>query len=281
MNEIVLNNSSMTVLNGCDLCAASEAFFHADRKLDFHVLIYVIEGVIYVTEDGVDYEVHPGEILFLKSGIRHFGKREIPKGTRWYFIHFYFPETDELPLFVPDSSPFVQYEPVKLAVALPKKLTGLSESSIEQQIEALIAYFHSDDKMKKWSINLRLFDLLSQIAFYHNKEPEGRSLSDKICEYLNAHGCEPFSAALLEQHFFLSYKHMAAVFKKEKQLTLQQYHTRVRMTEACRLLRSTLMSVGEISKELGYHDMLYFSRCFHQFAGESPTEYRRKAKSFY
>lgn len=281
MNEIVLNNGSMTILNGCDLCAASEAFFHADRRINFHVLIYVLEGVIYVTEDETDYEIHPGEMLFLKSGIRHFGKRAIPKGTRWYFIHFYFDEIMGLPFFVPDSSPLAQYEPVRSALTLPKKLTELSGSDLERRLEAFIARFHSDDRMKSWNINLQLFDFLSQIAFYHNKEREKVRLSDKICEYLNAHSCEPFSAAGLEQYFYLSYKHMASVFKKEKQLTLQQYHTRVRMAEACRLLKSTLLSIGEISKEVGYHDMLYFSRCFHRFAGMSPTEYRKSVKSFY
>ena len=79
MNEIVLCNSSMPVMGVCDLCAAPEPFFHADRTVDFHVLIYVIEGVGYVTEEETDYEIHPGELLFLKSGIRHLGKREIPK----------------------------------------------------------------------------------------------------------------------------------------------------------------------------------------------------------
>lgn len=68
---------------------------------------------------------------------------------------------------------------------------------------------------------------------------------------------------------------MAAVFKREKRVTMQQFHTGVRMENACKLLRSTLLPVGEIGHRVGYADMLYFSRCFHAVMGMNPTEYRK------
>ncbi len=281
MNEIVLCNSSMPVMGVCDLCAAPEPFFHADRTVDFHVLIYVIEGVVYVTEEGTDYEIHPGELLFLKSGIRHLGKREIPRGTRWYFIHFYLDEEEGIEPLALEAGPLIPNRPVRFGMKLPKKLTGLSGSEVESRISELSKLFHSENPMEKWEINARLFDFLGLAAFFGKQQLRPRTLSDRICGYLNEQLSEPFSARRMEQHFFLSYKHMAAMFKREKQMTLQQYHNKQRMAEACRLLRSTLLPVGEISKELGYSDMLYFSRCFHRYAGMSPTQYRRSAPSFY
>lgn len=281
MNEIVLRNSSMPVMGICDVCAAPEPFFHADRTVDFHVLIYVIEGVVYVTEADTDYEIHPGELLFLKSGIRHLGKKEIPKGTRWYFIHFYLDQEERGEPFSLETGPLVPNRPVRFEMKLPKKLTGLSGSEVESRLSELSKLFHSQSAMEKWEINASLFGFLGQTAFFGKQRLRPRTLSDRICGYLDERLSEPFSARGLERHFFLSYKHMAAVFKREKQMTLQQYHNKQRMSEACRLLRSTLLSVGEISKELGYSDMLYFSRCFHRFAGMSPTQYRRSAPSFY
>lgn len=280
MNNIILNNISMPILNGCDLCAASESFYHADRTIGFNVLIYVIEGTIYVTEDGIDYAVNEGEMLFLKNGIRHFGKREIPKGTRWYFVHFYFTEHSALEEFTPNSSPIQQYEPVKFNKPLPKFTSNLKGSRVEKKLAELIEYFHSDDNMKKWNINLRLHDLLTEIAMNNDIDLGPATLSDKIMLYLNEHYTEQFSAGILEKHFFLSYKHMAAVFRKETGKTMQQYHTSLRMNEACRLLKSTLMSIGEISGQVGYQDMLYFSRCFRNTYGMSPTEYRRSVPKY-
>lgn len=279
MNEIIYNNKTMPVLGGCDLCAAAESFYHADRTVDFSILIYVIEGVIYVTEDETDYEINEGELLFLKSGLHHYGEFEIPKGTRWYFVHFYFDEHDDIPVFMPDSSPIHQYEPVQYRTELPKKLTGLQGSSLEHKIREFIEYFHSTDEMKRWNINFRLSELLTAICFYGEQQP--RTLSDRITVFLNEHMAEPFRAEMLEKHFFLSYKYMASVFRHEKGITMQQYHNQVRMNTAQYYLKSTLMQVGEISSKLGFTDILYFSKCFKAFSGMSPTEYRKTAMQTY
>ena len=280
MHSIIFNNISMPVLNGCDLCAASEPFYHADRTIDFNVLIYVTEGTIYVTEGNTDYAVNQGELLFLKNGVRHFGKYEISKGTRWYFVHFYFSEQSDLNEFSPDNTPIVQYEPVRFYRKLPKFMSGLSGSSIENKINGLIEYFHSDDRMKKWNINLLLHSLLTEIAMYKTTGEKPASLSEKISAYISSHYTERFSAKELEKEFFLSYKYMASVFKKDMGITMQQFHISLKMNEACRLLKSTLLPIGEISDKVGYQDMLYFSRCFHNFTGMSPTEYRRKVSEY-
>ena len=279
MNELVFNNITMPVLSGCDLCAASEPFYHADRIIDFNVLIYTVDGAIYVTEDDIDYEVSEGELLFLKSGHHHYGKFEIPKGTRWYFIHFFFEEDTDIPLFVPDNSEIRQYEPVRFSAKLPKKLTGLQGSRIERSITEFIEYFHSSDEMKRWNINVRLSELLGSVCFYSKER--SFSLSDRICAFLSERVSEQFSAEKLEKNFFLSYKYMASAFKREKGMTMQQFHNKLRMTTAQTYLKSTLMSIGEISLNLGFNDMLYFSKCFKSFTGMSPTEYRKNAIKTY
>lgn len=275
-----ISNTALPILGGCDLLAASEPFFHADRTVDFNILIYVTEGVIYVTEEDTDYEISAGELLLLKSGVHHFGRKEIPKGTKWFFAHFYCDDNKELTEFTPDSSPIPQYTTLQSRITLPKKLSGLSGSDTERDISELVELYRSDSRYKGWYLNQRLFMLLSKLAMSRYSSEKAPSLSDRICAYLAAHRDEPFSAAAVSGEFFLTYKHLAAVFKREKGETMQQYHTKLRMDEACRLLRSTLLPVGEIASYLGYGDMLYFSRCFHTAIGCSPTEYRKKTPMY-
>ena len=282
----------MPVLAGCDFCMATESFFHADRTPDFHILIYVVSGCIYVTEDEIDYEIRSGEILILQSGIRHYGKYIIPKGTSWYYAHFYLdPPTEPLSYLHANPLPSF-YEPFRFQMELPKFKTGVEQSKMASMITELADSLHSGnamanltntvtdyqatDPMVFWNANLRLFSILTELAIDNLPPSPEKSLSDHIAEYLMNHISSHFSAEDLEKQFFLSYKHMAAVFKKEKQMTLLQFHTRIRMAEACRLLRSTMKSISEIAAELGYHDMLYFSRCFRQTMYMSPTEYRRQ-----
>ncbi|MGN1119715.1 MAG: helix-turn-helix domain-containing protein, partial [Oscillospiraceae bacterium] len=277
MYEVILDSCSLPVLCGCDVLAAAEPFRHIDRTAEFNVMIYVTSGTIYVTEDKTDYAVNAGELLFLKAGVRHFGKYEIPKGTSWFFAHF-LTNAGEYPPFAQESTPS-PYSPLQCSISLPKYLTGLSGSEFERELLRFADYARSDDKLKRWYMNARFFELLSGLAL----APEARkreSLSDRICGFLAAHRDEPFSTAAVSAEFYLSYKYLAAVFKREKGVTMQQYHTALRMDEACRLLRSTLFPVGEIAAALGYSDMLYFSRTFREKVGCAPTEYRRRPQVY-
>lgn len=261
MNEIAFTNRVLPSCCGSGLLASSEPFYHADRIIDFHVLIYVLEGTIYVTEDGIDYVIGSGDLFFLKSGIRHFGKKEIPRGTRWFYCHFHSGE--------PTAD--------QLSAHLPKKLSGLRESETERRILSFNEYASSDDICKAWLLDLKLAELLTFLVLGESRLSETQSLSRSIAQYLSENISKPFSAAALERRFFLSYKRLAAVFKAETGQTMQQYHDRIKMAEAEKLLCSTMMTVAEISVSVGYSDPLYFSRRFRKLTGKSPTGFRRKA----
>ena len=226
MNEIYINNAALPVLCGCGSLTAGEPFYHADRTVDFNVLIYVTEGCIYVTENDCDYELRAEELLFLKSGVRHFGKHPCPRGTCWHYAHF------------------------------------------------ILSHFEQPDKMSGWQLNAELFGLLSELCFMGSLN-RTLTVADKAEEFLRSHRRESFSAAALEREFNLSYKWLAALFKKEKNITMQQYHNSCRMEDAAALLRTTLLTVGEIAWTLGFEDPLYFSRCFRERFGLSPTQYRK------
>ena len=292
VKPIILTSDTLPVLSGCNFCLTNEPYLHPDRTLDFHIVFYVVSGCIYVTEGDTDYEIHEGELLFLHSGVHHYGKKPMPKGTSWYFAHFYLPSPTEPRAEMQKGSIPSPNDAFRFQMELPKHAVNLSKSRIADMFAALTNDLHSghfttnlanpvtdyqiSDPSIIWNANIRLFSILTEIASIGLPSAPKQSLSDRIGEYLTKHIAENFSAEALEKQFFLSYKHMAAVFKKEKQMTLHQYHTRARMAEACHLLRSTMNSIGEISESLGYHDMLYFSRCFHQTIGCSPSEYRRQ-----
>ena len=281
MNEIIIANNSLPQLCGCGLFAASESFIHTDRVPDFCVLIYVIDGCIYVTEGDTDYEVNAGELLILKNGVHHFGKKKIQKGTKWIFVHFRISADCNASPFHPDASPLGAYDATAESIlTLPKFLDNVS-ARFEKELKTFIEYAQSDDAYKKWFINQRLFLLLSSLAVSSQGFSNNLTLSDRICRYLSDNIGVPFSSENIEKRFYLSYKYMSHLFKKEKGVTMQQYHNSVRMDEACRLLCSTLMSIGEIADKLGFSDVLYFSRCFRNYTGKSPSTYRKDSARYF
>lgn len=279
MNELIVSTALQPVLCGCDCLAANEDFYLADRATEFNIAIYVDDGVMFITEGDVDYEVRSGQLLFLKQGIRHYSEQAVMRGTKWKYIYFYLQEPEEgCESFRLDTAELRNDEKICQYAVLPKKLEGLKNSRIESAFEELVQYCHSADSLKRLKINSMLNSLLVEVALKRYRDSMHEALSDKICAYLNAHCDEPFSAQKLEEEFALSYKRMAAVFKKEKAMTMQQYHTQCRMQRACYLLRSTVLPIREVAAGIGYSDPLYFSRCFQSVQGVSPRSYRLSAK---
>jgi len=278
MSDIVICNNVMPVVSMCDMCAASEPFYHPDRVADFYVLIYVTEGVIYVTEEDTDYSVLAGEMLFLKRELHHWGKRLVPRGTKWCYVHFTTDEPRDIGEFSPDVGPLPPYLPSEYRSVISGYQKNMQGSKAERRLTEMIKYALSDDSMKKWRINGMFNDVLTEIVIGDKERNDSESLSGRIRKNVASHYKEPFSSKVLENELFLNYRYMAYVFKRDMGITIQQYHISLKMNEAARLLRSTLSPVGEIADTVGYSDMLYFSRCFHNFFGVSPTQYRKNLR---
>ena len=62
--------------------------------------------------------------------------------------------------------------------------------------------------------------------------------------------------------------------KKAMGITPQDLLREARIKHACRLLRETDKTVAEVSYACGFTDPKYFSRCFKQSTGASPSEYK-------
>ena len=262
MNNVIINNLILPQVLEGGYYVASNPFYHVRRTANFHVMIFVTEGCIYVTEENKDYEIKSGQILFLKAGINHFGKYEIKKGTKWYYVHFLL-EQKELKS---DS---------QNQLIVPKKMNEMNGTFIEEKISQLIQNLHSNNQTKKWNCNLEMLEILKELCFFQNQlKPQKITLASKISAYLESLDCEEFNAQKVSDYFCLSYKHLAATFKKEKNISMQHFHQKIRIDKACKLLRTTLLSIWEIANQTGWNDQLYFSRCFKNTMGMSPTEYR-------
>ena len=68
-------------------------------------------------------------------------------------------------------------------------------------------------------------------------------------------------------------------FKKETGVSFKEYLTKIRMSAAENLLRTTNMKLSDISVEVGYNNVEHFTRVFKKQKGVSPREYCKKILS--
>ena len=72
---------------------------------------------------------------------------------------------------------------------------------------------------------------------------------------------------------------MSMIFKKEKQTTFTKYLVALRMEKAMELLKYKTDKIIEISEQVGYNEVYYFSHSFKKYTGYSPKEYRNNEKN--
>ncbi|WP_337102116.1 helix-turn-helix domain-containing protein [Paenibacillus sp. YIM B09110] len=73
---------------------------------------------------------------------------------------------------------------------------------------------------------------------------------------------------------FITPAYLSALFKSKMGVTFIEYLTRIRISNAKKLLKQTHMKNYEVAERVGYHDSRYFSQIFKKKVGLSPSEFR-------
>lgn len=117
---------------------------------------------------------------------------------------------------------------------------------------------------------------LLECAGNDQASPAGNtSLMNAILAYINENYSEGISLNLLSQKFNLSPNYLSVLFQQHTEEKFINYVTRLRMTEAKRLLVETEMSVKDIASTIGYYSASHFIRIFVKQNRCTPAEYRR------
>ena len=78
---------------------------------------------------------------------------------------------------------------------------------------------------------------------------------------------------------YISKSHLSRLFKKLIGQSFSEYLRRIRMDQACRLLRETQLNMEEIVSHCGLRDMQSFYHNFHTFMQVTPHQYRLSQNS--
>ncbi|MGN0775687.1 MAG: response regulator [Candidatus Ventricola sp.] len=102
------------------------------------------------------------------------------------------------------------------------------------------------------------------------------SVTDRIREYIAQHYGEDLTLEHMSEVFAMNANYFSSFFHQKFGVKYKDYLTRVRMTEAKRMLLQTDMMIYEISQRVGYSDIRYFSQTFAKHTGVRPKDYRNK-----
>ncbi len=103
------------------------------------------------------------------------------------------------------------------------------------------------------------------------------SFSPKIQRIVSYIAHKPDRASLAEtaDHFNMHPNYLSALIKKETGFSFAEISGRIRLTQACQMLKEKRLSTEEIATLLGYSDGESFSAMFRRKMGVSPAKYRQ------
>lgn len=139
-------------------------------------------------------------------------------------------------------------------------------------LEYLLKYQINEDNLKE--------EILKAIKVIREKRnlkdnPAYRIEIQKAVDYMMVNYAQDIRLETLSELCKLSPSYLSKVFKEETGLNYIDFLRKVRIEEAKKMLRETMLRTNEIALSVGISDYRYFSRIFKEDTGMTCKEYRK------
>ena len=253
-------------MNSCNVQHLFARDYHMLResgRVDYHIL-YIVEGVCHVLENGEDIAVRAGNIVLYRPGERQEYRFYGADRTVSVYAHFSGTAVEEL----------------LSSCGITARVTYIGESASMKR--------HLMTAVDEWQMKKPLYADQSIALFMQFLAEAGRQASyaeravgrtqqramDEVLRYMHAHYAEEHDVAFYAAMCHQSVGRFAHAFKESTGTSPKHYLLSVRVGAAEELLATTTLSVAEVAEAVGVLDVNYFSRLFKKFTGRSPRARR-------
>ena len=234
-------------------------YVHRDSHQSF-LLFYVHTGKCMARYEGRTYTIEPGQALLLDCHRPHEYRAVEPSEIYW--IHFNGNESRGL-----FEEIFSRYG----AVVAPRN-TGLFLS----RILPILSGFQNRTPVPEPNVSCRIHCLLADLLTASCEGPggAGRTPVQTTMEYIEENYKEDLSLERIAALVSLSPYHFSRMFKQETGFSPHEYVLTVRIDAAKTLLKTTGLSIKEITYAAGFHSEAHFVSTFKKRTQLTPTAFR-------
>ena len=242
--------------------------YYTERAdLPSYLIIYTLAGAGKLYYEGAEHEITAGRAAFIDCQKHH--KYEMCEGENWEFlwVHFSGDRADSYyDIFNKDGA----------AVSCK-----LSRSEVPEIMRKIVEINQNSDIMTELKNIALITDLVTEIICVPlekaaSKTPE---FVGNISKYIETNYNENITLNALAEMFSISKYHLVREFKKHVGQSPVEYLIKCRITRAKELLKTTKLSLSEISERVGIASENHFSAMFKARTGETPGEFRRLWRS--
>lgn len=266
---------------------SNEPWRHLKRTIDNYEMIIGVNGILYIEVDNIQYEVKPGDVLFVQPGTVHVGYADSQPGISFYWFHFYFNgeiervNSDVMGHLVNTlrSKPHLNGVHANILLPLYSRPAQIDRIHIlfNQLLDVATANYYNNHAVDYLATSL-LIELSEQTITNFHTSVESTDVDKKlgnIMEWIRIHALGDISVHDIAEAFNYNKDYLTRMFKKNIGMNIQSYIHMIKIAKAKDLLSRTDTSVKRIAFIVGFHDEKYFMRLFKKYEGITPTTFRK------
>lgn len=220
----------------CGKFVSRGRWIHPNRIINSHEIIFVIDGVVYINENGTEYTLTKNDMLLLEPDLRHFGFR-YSENTSFYWLHWVSDSFNTQKKLLHIESPY------RLSLLFKQILHYSAENSYPESLHYLTRLIFAE-------------------LYSSNTEPTESRLVDEVSKWIKVNCDTDLKVETVARHFGYNADYLSRAFKKQCNLSLKKYIDNIKITYIKNLLLNTNMSLKEISDACGFSDYKYFLKFF-------------------
>lgn len=251
---------------------------HLHHHIEF---VYLAKGSTVCHVDGETHTINAGDFLVVFPNQIHSFES---KGPERYLLCIVNP--DLTPELEQQFSQFLPQSPVLRGAAEDDRLLsmmknlavydGRRQRAISATVDGNVREWkHFQDIARKGALLAFFGELFSRIEWRDitAQGSDNRALR-MIVKYCARNFQKDLSLATLEEELHLSRYYISHIFSAHIRVRFNDYINSLRIAEACKYLRTTDMSITDISDTVGFRTPRTFNRAFSKQMNTSPRNYR-------
>lgn len=157
----------------------------------------------------------------------------------------------------------------------------IDDEELETAVNRAVGYIKEKKKIKNLQNHLEKSDD-SKIMLFKEYLSDGETSSSgnlkKAMAFVHENFAEDITIRDVAENLAVSESYLSRLFKKESGYTFNDYLTKYRIKQACRLLDDPHIKVYEVADKVGYKNQRYFSVLFKKIVGKSPGEFKSRGR---
>lgn len=236
---------------------------YIDRVLQYHDLIYLLDGSWTITENDMEYPLGKGDVLLLAAGRHHYTRLPCQAGTRTFCIHITCEPSDNCP--------------TKALIELPSLLHMRTSPKIKSYFEDIVSTYWIDNPHKEERMSA-LVDLLLVDLNREQLRLNGQHLdiAARAIEIITATPHRRYQSKEIADMLFISTRTLDNAMHKKVGMPFYSYQmNHILDMVASQLEMEPDLRLQEIATAFGFHDEFHMSKAFKKKYAISPQKYRK------